>query len=92
MAVSRQASITGNLQDDYDVTTTTIVGGAAVNTTVHHTDYSGLRAFADGGENQRFRGRLDRRSRAGIHAVGSVFMRGEWEYIKFVSVKDTAVT
>jgi len=93
MSVSRQASVTGNLQDDYDVTTTVVVGSTTINNTVHHTDLYGLTPLSQ------------TEARANDFVVGwtgglgleymlwgNVFMRGEWEYIKFVSVKDTAVT
>jgi outer membrane immunogenic protein len=90
--VSRSATVTGNLQDDYDVSTTTVVGGVAVTNTVHHTDFSALQPVSQGearGNNftAGWTGGL------GLEYMmwGNVFMRGEWEYIKFLSAKDMVV-
>lgn len=93
MAASREASVSGYRLDDYDVTTTIVVGSTTINNTVHHTDRAGLTPISQ------------TEARANDFVVGwtgglgleymlwgNVFMRGEWEYIKFVSVKDTAVT
>lgn len=93
MAASRQASVTGNLQDDYDVTTTTVVGLTTVNNTVHHTDYYGLTPLAQTeARNNDFV--VGWTGGLGFEYMlwGNLFMRGEWEYIKFITVKDMAVT
>ena len=93
MDAARSATLSGNLQDDYDVTTTTIIGGVAVNSTVHHTDFSALPTLSQTEERTNsyvagWAGGL------GIEYMlwGNVFMRGEWEYLKFLSVKDMVVS
>ena len=92
MDAARSATVTGNLQDDYDVTTSSIVGGIAVSNTVHHRDFYGLTPISQTEERTNnfavgWTGGL------GMEYMlwGNVFMRGEWEYIKFVSVKDMVV-
>jgi outer membrane immunogenic protein len=86
---SRTATVFYNKFDDYDVTTTTIIGGIAVSNTVHHTDFLGSNTNS----------MTERRANSfvagwtgglGMEYMlwGNVFLRGEWEYIKFLSVKD----
>jgi outer membrane immunogenic protein len=86
---SRSATVFYNKFDDYDVTTTTIVGGLAVSNTVHHTDFLGSSTVSQ----------TERRTNSFVAGWtgglgmeyclwGNVFMRAEWEYIKFLSVKD----
>jgi len=93
MDVARSVTSSGNLQDDYDVTTTTIVGLQTISNTVHHTDFYQLPTLGQAEERTNsivagWTGGL------GLEYMlwGNVFMRGEWEYIKFLSVKDTAVS
>jgi outer membrane immunogenic protein len=84
--VSRTATVSYTKYDDYDVTT--IVGGFPV--VVHHTDNLGSYTYPTANER-----------RANSFVVGwtaglggeymlwdNVFMRAEWEYVRFVSVKD----
>jgi outer membrane immunogenic protein len=86
---SRTATVFYNKFDDFDVTTTTIVGGIAVTNTVHNTVFLGSNTNSQ----------TERRTNnfvvgwtggLGIEYMlwGNVFLRGEWEYIKFLSVKD----
>jgi outer membrane immunogenic protein len=90
--VARSATVSGNLQDDYDTTTTTIVGGVAVNNTVHHTDFSALQTLSqtEARSNNYVAGWT---AGLGLEYMlwGNVFMRGEWEYVKFLTVKDINV-
>ena len=93
MDVARSVTSSGNLQDDYDVTTTTIVGLQTISNTVHHTDFYQLPTLGQSEERTNsivagWTGGL------GLEYMlwGNVFMRGEWEYIKFLSVKDTTVS
>jgi outer membrane immunogenic protein len=93
MDVARSVTSSGTLQDDYDVTTTTVIGGVAINNTVHHTDFSPLATL----------GKKEERTNSFVFGWtggigleyrlwGNVFLRGEWEYISYLTVKDTAVT
>jgi opacity protein-like surface antigen len=93
---ARAATVSWNKYDDYDTTTQTLVGivnGAPIFTsTTTHTH-----AFVGSGSNS------DAEHRANSFVVGwtaglgteynlwgNLFMRAEWEYIRFVSVKDTS--
>jgi len=84
--VSRAATVHYDKYDDYDVTTTTVAG---VTTTTHFTDYLGSSTLSS----------QERRSNSFVPGwvaglgmeymlFGNVFMRGEWEYIRFLNVKD----
>jgi len=84
--VSRAATVQYDKYDDYDVTTTTVAG---VTTTTHFTDYLGSSTLSS----------QERRSNSFVPGwvaglgmeymlFGNVFMRGEWEYIRFLNVKD----
>jgi outer membrane immunogenic protein len=93
MDVARSVTSFGNLQDDYDVTTQTVIGLQTISTTVHHTDFYQLPTLGQKEERTNsivagWTGGL------GLEYMlwGNVFMRGEWEYIKFLSVKDTVVS
>jgi outer membrane immunogenic protein len=95
MDASRSATVSGNLQDDYDVTTTTIVPTTpptTITTITHHTDFSALPTTSQTEErtNNYVAGWT---AGLGMEYMmwGNVFMRGEWEYIKFLSVKDMVV-
>jgi len=92
MDVARSVSSSGTLQDDYDVTTNTVVGGVTVSNTVHHTDFSALAALAKKEERTNnfvfgWTGGI------GLEYMlwGNVSVRAEWEYVSFLTVKDTAV-
>lgn len=79
--VARTATVSDTLFDDYDVTS----GGV----TVHHTDNLGTATDSAG----------DKRSNSFVPGwtaglgmeyalLGGLFMRGEWEYMRFMSVKN----
>lgn len=91
MEVSRTATTDVVLQDDY--TTTATVGGVAVTTA--HRDFSALpsvsRTYGEARTNSFVGGWT---GGLGFEYMmwGGLFARGEWEYIKFLSVKDTSVT
>ncbi len=87
--VSRSATVFYNKFDDYDVTTTATVNGVTVNNTVHHTDFLGSNTFSQ----------TERRTNSfvagwtgglGLEYMvwNGLFVRGEWEYLKFLTVKD----
>jgi outer membrane immunogenic protein len=86
---SRSAIVSYDKYDDYDVTTVTVVGGVPVATTVHQTDYlgSGTQTQTERRANSFVAGWT-----AGLGGEymlwGNVFMRAEWEYVRFLSVKD----
>jgi outer membrane immunogenic protein len=93
---SRSATVSYDKYDDYDTTTQTLVGfvnGAPVyNTTTTHTHaYLGSNTSnqAEGRGNSFVPGWT-----AGLgtefYVWGNVFMRAEWEYVRFLSVKDTS--
>ena len=91
LAAERGVVVSGNLQDDYDITSTSIVGlGTPVTTTTHQTDHYSLATLAqsDARANSLVAGWT-----AGLGTeymvFGNVFVRAEWEYLKFLSVKDT---
>lgn len=92
MDAARSATVSGNLQDDYDVTTTTIVGLATVSNTVHHQDFFPLQTVAQTEQ------RVNNFVAGWTVGLGTeyclwqnIFIRAEWEYIKFLSVKDMVV-
>ena len=92
IAASRSATVSGELQDDYDVITTALIAGTPVNIINHQTDYSALPTLSqsEARSNSFVAGWT-----AGLGTEymlwGNVFMRAEWEYVKFVSVKDISV-
>ncbi len=92
MDVARSATVTGNLQDDYDVSTTTTVNGVSTTNTVHHTDYYPLAPVSQT-EQRGNNFTAGWTGGLGMEYMlwGNVFMRGEWEYIKFLTVKDMVV-
>jgi outer membrane immunogenic protein len=83
--VSRAATVSYDLYDDYDVTTTV----AGVTTTVHNTDYLGSasQSAQEHRPNNFVPGWV---AGLGMEYMlwGNVFMRGEWEYIRFLKTKD----
>jgi outer membrane immunogenic protein len=93
MDASRSVTSSGNLQDDFDVTNIAIIAGATVSNTVHQTIFSPLQTLGqtEGRTNSFVAGWT---GGLGMEYMlwGNVFMRGEWEYIKFLSVKNTTVT
>jgi opacity protein-like surface antigen len=93
MDVARSVTSSGNLQDDYDVTTTTVIGTTTINNTVHHTDFSQLQTLSQA---QQRTNNFVAGWTAGLGMEymlwGNIFMRGEWEYVKFLSVENTKVT
>jgi outer membrane immunogenic protein len=84
--VSRTATVSYTKYDDYDVTT--IVGG--IPTVVHHTDNLGSNTYPTA--NERRTNSFVVGWTAGLGAEymfwDNVFLRAEWEYVRFVSVKD----
>ena len=84
--VSRTATVSYTKYDDYDVST--IIGG--VPTIVHHTDNLG--SFSYPTANERRTNSFVIGWTAGLGAEymfwDNVFVRAEWEYVRFVSVKD----
>jgi outer membrane immunogenic protein len=93
--VSRAATVSYNKYDDYDTQVQSIVGFDAqgnpifVTNTVHHTDFLGSASQSS----------QERRSNSfvpgWVAGLGmeymlwhNVFLRGEWEYVRFLSVKD----
>jgi opacity protein-like surface antigen len=93
--VQRAVTVSYNKYDDYDTTVQTLVGfdpgGTPIfaSSTVHHTDYLGSSSQSQ----------AERRTNSfvagwtaglGLEYMlwGNIFMRGEWEYVRFVSVKD----
>jgi len=91
---SRSATVAYDKYDDYDTTVQTpagIINGVPVfvSTTVHHTDYLGS------GSNSQTERRVNNyvagwTAGLGLEYMlwGNLFMRGEWEYVRFLSVKD----
>lgn len=89
MAAARSVTIAGNLQDDYDVTTISSNGFTSVSNTVHHTDLFSLAPLSQGDARANS---LVAGWTAGLGTeymlFGNIFMRAEWEYVKFLTVKD----
>ena len=87
--VQRAVTVAYNKYDDYDVTTTSVVGGVPVSSTVHHTDYLGSSSQSQA-EHRTNSFVVGWTAGLGLeYAVwDGLFMRGEWEYVRFVSVKD----
>jgi outer membrane immunogenic protein len=85
-AVERAATVTFDKYDEYDTTTTDAFGNT---TSVHHVDYlgRGTQSQAERRANSYVPGWT-----AGLGMEyclwGGIFMRGEWEYIRFMNVKN----
>jgi outer membrane immunogenic protein len=92
MDVSRSATVFYNKFDDFDVTTISIVGGIPVSSTVHQTVFLGSNTSS---QTERRTNNFTAGWTGGLGLEymlwGNVFMRGEWEYIKFLTVKDMVV-
>jgi outer membrane immunogenic protein len=92
--VSRSATVSGNLQDDYDVVVTSVVGTppVSVTNTVHHTDFTPLPTINQT-EQRTNNYTIGWTGGLGLEYMlwGNVFMRGEWEYVRFQTVKDMTV-
>jgi outer membrane immunogenic protein len=93
MDVARSVTSFGTLQDDFDVTTQTVVNNQVITNTTHQTLFSPLPTL--GAKEERtnsfvagWTGGL------GMEYMlwNCMFVRGEWEYIKFVAVKNTSVS
>jgi outer membrane immunogenic protein len=98
MDVARSATVTYNRQDDYDVPIQNFVGivnGVPIFTTSiqHHTDFSSTVAAS---QNERRTNSFVAGWTGGLGFEyclwGNVFMRGEWEYIRFMTVKDISLS
>jgi opacity protein-like surface antigen len=83
----RSATVSYNKYDDYDTTTTV----AGVTTTTHHTDFLGSSSQSQS-ERRNNDFVLGWTAGLGFEYMmwGSLFMRAEWEYLHFLSVKDIA--
>jgi opacity protein-like surface antigen len=91
----RSATVSYNKTDDYDTLLQTLVGfdGAGnpiyTTTTVHHTDDLGSDSKS---QTERRVNNFVVGWTAGLGVEymlwGNLFMRGEWEYVRFLSVKD----
>jgi outer membrane immunogenic protein len=86
---SRTATVFYNKFDTFDVTTINIVGGVAISTTTPQTVFLGsnTNSMTERRANNFVAGWT---GGLGMEYMlwGNVFLRGEWEYIKFLSVKD----
>ena len=87
--VSRSATVSYNLFDTYDVTTINVVGGVPISTTRSQTDFLG---FNTQSQAERRTNSFVAGWTAGLGGEymlwGNMFMRAEWEYVRFLSVKD----
>jgi outer membrane immunogenic protein len=83
--VSRAATVSYDKYDDYDVTTTV----AGVTTTTHFTDYLGSSSQSSQ-EHRKNNFVPGWTAGLGMEYMvwGGLFMRGEWEYIRFLNTKD----
>jgi outer membrane immunogenic protein len=97
--VARSATITYNRQDDYDVPVQTLVGADRlgnpifVTTLDHHRDFTSTVAASQ--QEQRVNNFVvGWTGGLGFEYClwGNVFVRGEWEYVRFVTTKDIAVS
>jgi outer membrane immunogenic protein len=88
MDASRTATVSYNKFDDYDVTTTNIIGGVVVSNTVHHTDFLGSSTQSSTESRPNYVPGWTAGLGAEYMMWGNLFMRAEWEYIKFVATKD----
>jgi outer membrane immunogenic protein len=86
---SRSATVSYNKFDTYNVTTINIVGGIPVSTTRSQTDFLG---FSTQSQTERRANSFVAGWTGGLGLEyllwGNVFMRAEWEYVRFLSVKD----
>jgi outer membrane immunogenic protein len=98
MDVARSATVTYNRQDDYDVPVQNFVGivnGVPIFTTSidHHRDFSSTVAAS---QNERRTNSFVAGWTGGLGFEyclwGNMFVRGEWEYIRFMSVKDISLS
>jgi outer membrane immunogenic protein len=99
MDAARSATITYNLQDDYDVPVQSFAGFDAkgnpiiITNIVHHRDFSSTIAAS---QTEQRTNSFVAGWTAGLGVEyclwGNLFVRGEWEYIRFISVKDIAVS
>lgn len=82
-AVSREAKVSYDLYDDYDVTNN------VTGVTTHFTDYLGSSTLSS---NDKRANNFVAGWTAGLGMEyclwGGLFMRGEWEYIRFMNTKD----
>jgi outer membrane immunogenic protein len=88
---ARAATVSYTKFDDYDQTTQSVVGGVLVSTTTHIKQQIGAGSVsaAEHRTNSFVAGWT-----AGLgteyNLWGNLFMRAEWEYVRFMSVKDTS--
>jgi outer membrane immunogenic protein len=99
MDVARSATVTYNRQDDYDVPVQTFAGNDAlgnpifITNIVHHRDVS-TTATVSQSEHRTNSFVIGWTGGLGLEYClwGNLFLRGEYEYIRFVNVKDIAVS
>jgi len=88
--VSRSATVSYNKFDTYNVTTVYNVGGLPVTVTNSQTDNLGFTSYPTATEHRA--NSFVPGWTAGLGGEymlwGNVFMRAEWEYVRFLSVKD----
>lgn len=88
--VARSATVSYDKYDTYDVTTVTIIGGIPVSTTTSQTDYLGSASYPVSSERRVNSFVAGWTGGLGLEYMlwGNVFMRAEWEYVRFLKVKD----
>jgi outer membrane immunogenic protein len=87
---SRSATVSFDKYDTYDVTNINIIGGVPVSTTTSQTDFLGHTAYAPSVEHKINQFVPGWTGGLGLEYMlwSNIFMRVEWEYIQFLSVKD----
>jgi outer membrane immunogenic protein len=88
--VARWATVSYDKYDTYDVTTTNIVGGIPISTTTSKTVLLGSNTYPTSTEHRTNSFVAGWTGGLGLEYMlwGNVFMRAEWEYVRFLSVKD----
>jgi outer membrane immunogenic protein len=87
---SRSATVSFDKYDTYDVTNINIIGGVPVSTTTSQTDFLGHTSYAPSVEHKVNQFVAGWTGGFGMEYMlwNNIFMRVEWEYIQFLSVKD----
>lgn len=85
--VARTANVSWDKYDDYDAQVPDGQGGTM---TVHQTDFLGSRTYQTSDEHRTNSFVAGWTAGLGLEYMlwGNVFMRGEWEYVRFLKVKD----
>ncbi|MBR1140290.1 MULTISPECIES: outer membrane protein [Bradyrhizobium] len=92
MEVSRFATTNVQLRDDYTQTVTITGLGTVTNTTTTYSPLAGVSKTYGESRTNSFVGGWTGGLGFEYMMWGGLFARGEWEYVKFMTVKDTAVT